>query len=48
MLKRVVIDLGRHYKSVLRFLFPLVLTEEIANKGLNALEEAVEDQVRGD
>jgi hypothetical protein len=32
----------------MRFLLSLVLTEELADKGLNALEEAVGKQERGD
>jgi 4-aminobutyrate aminotransferase-like enzyme len=38
---------GGHYNNVIRFLPPLVLTEEPADKGLNAFEEAVREQERG-
>ncbi len=37
----VLVELGGHYGNVIRFLPPLVLTEELADRGLDAFLEAV-------
>lgn len=38
----LIVELGGHYLNVVRFLPPLVLTEELADKGLDIMVEAVE------
>jgi diaminobutyrate-2-oxoglutarate transaminase len=37
----VIVELGGHYNNVIRFLPPLVLTQELADKGLDVFIEAV-------
>jgi diaminobutyrate-2-oxoglutarate transaminase len=37
----VIVELGGHYNNVVRFLPPLVLTENLANSGLDAVDDAV-------
>jgi diaminobutyrate-2-oxoglutarate transaminase len=44
--KGLVVELGGHYNNVIRFLPPLVLTEELADKGVNIFTEAVREQER--
>lgn len=39
----LLIEIGGHYFNVARFLPPLVLTEELANKGLEIFADAVKD-----
>jgi 4-aminobutyrate aminotransferase/(S)-3-amino-2-methylpropionate transaminase len=45
--KGLIVELGGHYNNATRFLPPSVLTEELADKGLNAFEETVREQERG-
>jgi diaminobutyrate-2-oxoglutarate transaminase len=44
--KGLIVELGGHYDNVIRFLPPLVLTEELADKGLNIFAEAVKENER--
>jgi diaminobutyrate-2-oxoglutarate transaminase len=44
--KGLIVELGGHYNNVIRFLPPLVLTEELADKGLNIFAEAVREHER--
>jgi len=37
----VIVELGGHYGNVIRFLPPLVITRELADKGLDVFIEAV-------
>jgi len=37
----LLIEIGGHYNNVVRFLPPLVLTEELALKGIEIFESAV-------
>jgi diaminobutyrate-2-oxoglutarate transaminase len=39
----LLIEIGGHYNNVARFLPPLVLTEELAGKGLDVFADAVRD-----
>ncbi len=39
--KGLIVELGGHYNNVVRFLPPLVLTKELADKGLDVFEGAV-------
>ncbi|MGB6866316.1 MAG: aminotransferase class III-fold pyridoxal phosphate-dependent enzyme, partial [Candidatus Aminicenantaceae bacterium] len=39
----LLIEIGGHYNNVVRFLPPLVLTEELALKGIEIFEDAVRD-----
>jgi len=39
----LLIEIGGHYSNVARFLPPLVLTEELAIKGIEIFEDAVRD-----
>jgi diaminobutyrate-2-oxoglutarate transaminase len=43
-LKGLIVELGGHYNNVIRFLPPLVLTEELAENGLSIFAEAVKEQ----
>jgi len=45
-MKGLIVELGGHYSNVVRFLPPLVLTEELADKGLVLFCEAVKDTER--
>jgi 4-aminobutyrate aminotransferase-like enzyme len=38
-----MIEIGGHYSNVARFLPPLVLTEELALKGIEIFEDAIKD-----
>jgi diaminobutyrate-2-oxoglutarate transaminase len=44
--KGLIVELGGHYNNVVRFLPPLILTEELADKGLNIFAEAVKENER--
>jgi diaminobutyrate-2-oxoglutarate transaminase len=44
--KGLIVELGGHYNNVIRFLPPLVLTEELADKGLNIFAEAIKEHER--
>jgi diaminobutyrate-2-oxoglutarate transaminase len=44
--KGLIVELGGHYNNVIRFLPPLILTEELAEKGLNIFAEAAKEQER--
>lgn len=44
--KGLIVELGGHYDNVIRFLPPLVLTEELADKGIDVLAEAVKENER--
>jgi diaminobutyrate-2-oxoglutarate transaminase len=44
--KGLIVELGGHYNNVIRFLPPLVLTEELADKGLNIFAEAIREMER--
>jgi 4-aminobutyrate aminotransferase-like enzyme len=37
------VELGGHYSNVVRFLPPLVLTEDLADKGLDIFTNAVRE-----
>lgn len=39
----LIVELGGHYSNVVRFLPPLVLTEKLAEKGLDIFERAVKE-----
>ncbi len=39
----LMIEIGGHYSNVARFLPPLVLTEELALKGIEIFEDAIKD-----
>jgi len=45
-MRGLIVELGGHYSNVVRFLPPLVLTEELADKGLHVFNEAVKDTER--
>jgi diaminobutyrate-2-oxoglutarate transaminase len=45
-MKGLIVELGGHYFNVIRFLPPLVLTEELADKGLMIFSEALRDAQR--
>ena len=45
-MKGLIVELGGHYSNVVRFLPPLVLTDELADKGLVLFCEAVKDTER--
>jgi len=42
--KGLIVELGGHYSNVIRFLPPLVLTEELADRGLEIFAETVREQ----
>jgi diaminobutyrate-2-oxoglutarate transaminase len=42
----LIVELGGHYSNVVRFLPPLVLTEDLADKGLDIFTNAVRDNER--
>jgi diaminobutyrate-2-oxoglutarate transaminase len=42
-MKGLIIEMGGHYNNVARFLPPLVLTEELADKGVTIFQEAVKE-----
>jgi diaminobutyrate-2-oxoglutarate transaminase len=42
-MKGLIIEMGGHYNNVARFLPPLVLTEELADKGVTIFREAVKE-----
>jgi len=42
-MKGLIIEMGGHYNNVARFLPPLVLTEELADKGVAIFREAVKE-----
>ncbi len=42
----VLIEVGGHYFNVARFLPPLILTEELADRGVDIFMEAVTDLER--
>ena len=44
--KGLIVELGGHYNNVVRFLPPLVLTEELADKGIDIFTEAVRESER--
>lgn len=44
--KGLIVEIGGHYNNVVRFLPPLVLTEELADKGLDVFADAVREQER--
>jgi diaminobutyrate-2-oxoglutarate transaminase len=44
--KGLIVELGGHYDNVIRFLPPLILTEELADNGLNIFAEAVIENER--
>jgi diaminobutyrate-2-oxoglutarate transaminase len=43
----LIVELGGHYNNVIRFLPPLVLTRELADKGLDIFAEAVRLNEKG-
>ena len=44
----LLVEIGGHYANVVRFLPPLVLTEDLALKGIEIFEDAVKEVERGD
>jgi diaminobutyrate-2-oxoglutarate transaminase len=44
--KGLIVELGGHYNNVVRFLPPLILTKELADKGVNIFAEAVKENER--
>jgi diaminobutyrate-2-oxoglutarate transaminase len=44
--KGLIVELGGHYNNVVRFLPPLVLTQELADKGIDIFAEAVKESER--
>jgi 4-aminobutyrate aminotransferase-like enzyme len=41
-----LIEIGGHYSNVARFLPPLILTEELAKKGIEILADSVREAER--
>jgi len=42
----LLIEIGGHYSNVARFLPPLILTEELALKGIEIFEDAIREAER--
>jgi diaminobutyrate-2-oxoglutarate transaminase len=45
--KGLLVEIGGHYSNVVRFLPPLVLTEELARKGIEVFEDALRTVAKG-
>ena len=42
-LRRLLVEIGGHYSNVIRFLPPLVLTEELAKKGIEIFADSIRE-----
>ena len=42
--KGLIVEVGGHYDNVVRFLPPLIITQDLADRGLDVFSEAVKEQ----